>query len=381
MDQKLERKWRLLFSERVLWQGKPLPNIPKDLRWTLIPALFCAFSAVVALFAGLMWVSGIAAVRPASFLSFFLLATGLAIRNAPRHLLDSCEYMVTDRRVIWKRGTIKHSMDKNVITYARIHWHRSVPGVGHLELVRAVPFGPFARKQRIWLHNIQTPDILYSLIRGVEPSEYAGYDDVRLTDRLDIGERVLWGASPEGWRLGYSELLTTALGVMALITSVLYGYKSAGVILSLEGIGLAVQSWTWIMLFLAVMISWSIITTVGIALVWNGLWGARKAGCATEYILTDGRVLIRRGRTELSVDRRRIVDIIDVPSTGGSRTVHLILDAPQSRAIDDSGLFSNGVPPRATVPPVLYEIKELELFRNILFRRNQESMSALSDAA
>src|SRR4029077_10201812 len=89
----------------------------------------------------------------------------------------------------------------------------------------------------------------------------------------------------------------------------------------------------------------------------------------TEYVLTDSRLLIRRGRTELSVDRRRIVDVAELPSTGGSRNLHLILDAPDARALEDSGALGLLSPPRATVPPVLYEVMELDLVRKLLLCR------------
>ena len=123
------------------------------------------------------------------------------------------------------------------------------------------------------------------------------------------------------------------------------------------------------MLFGAIVISGSIIVAVGAALFWLGLWGARAAGSRTEYVLTDSRLLIRRGRTELSVDRRRIVDVADLPSTAGSRNLHLILDAPDARALEDSGALGLLSPPRATVPPVLYEVMELELVRKLLLSR------------
>ena len=46
--------------------------------------------------------------------------------------------------------------------------------------------------------------MLFALIREAEPISFAGFADVKLTDRLDRGERVLWGAGPAGWRLGRS---------------------------------------------------------------------------------------------------------------------------------------------------------------------------------
>jgi hypothetical protein len=372
MSAAVDRSWRLLPNERVLFSGGPKLGTPRDLRWTIVPGLLLALAVITALFAGLLAVSGIVAVRPTALTAFYFLLTAVAARMLPRYLLDPCEYMITDRQVIWKRGQLRRTMDRKAITYARIHWHRSEPGVGHLELVRAVPFGPLARKQRLFLHDVVAPDVLFALIRAAEPTEFAGYADVKLTDRLDRGEVVLWGAGPAGWRLGHAEALTAAVGVLLLLVGAVYGYRTGSVLVGLEHAGLPVLSWTWLMLFTAILIAGSIIVATGAALLWHGVWGARADGSRTEYVLTDTRLLIRRGRTELSVDRRRIVDVADQPSTSGSRNLHLILDAPNARALEDNGALGLLPPPRATVPPVLYEITEMELLRELLLSRHSD---------
>jgi hypothetical protein len=372
MSAAVDRSWRLLPSERVLWQGGPKLGVPRDQRWTYGPLLVIALAVVCALFAGLLHVSGIPAVRPMAFTSFYLLLTAVAARLLPRYLLDPCEYMVTDRHVIWRRGQLRRTMDRRGITYARIHWHRGVPGVGHLELVRAVPFGPLSRKQRFLLHDVEAPDVLFALIREAQPMEFAGYADVKLTDRLDRGERVLWGSAPAGWRLGRSELVTAAVGLLVLFGGAMYAYRTGAILVGLEQVGLPVRSWTWVLLFSVILISGSVMLIAGSALLWHGLWGARAGGSRTEYVLTDSRLLIRRGLVELSVDRRRIVDVAALPSTHGCCNLHLILDAPDARALDDSGALGLLPPPRATVPPVLYEVTDQELLRELLLSRHSE---------
>jgi hypothetical protein len=265
-------------------------------------------------------------------------------------------------------------MDRTAITYARTHWHRNVPGVGHLELVRAVPFGPLARRQRLMLHDVQGPDVLYAAIRGSHPTEFAGYGDVGITDRLDRGERVLWGASPSGLRVGSGEVVTALIGMIVLGVGALYAHRTGQVLIELEHLGLPVRSLTWALLFLAIAISGSIIVGAGAALLWHGLWGARAGGSSTEYVLTNERLIIRRGRTELSLDRKRIVDIAELPSSRGLSNLHLILDAPDARALEDSGALGILSPPRATVPPVLYEVQDPELLRELLLtRRDRKS--------
>ncbi|HEX7479529.1 MAG TPA: hypothetical protein VF331_17120 [Polyangiales bacterium] len=367
MSESPHRSFRLLPSEQVLWYGRPRLGTPRDGFWIVVPTLCFAFAAVVALFAGLIFVAGIPAIRSSALLAVYLFATGLAFALAPRALLDRCEYLVTDRHVIWKRGQLRRVIERRAITYARIHWHRTEPGVGHLELVRATPFGPFSRRQRVLLHDVVAPDRLFALIRDTEPTDFAGYGDVQLIDRLDKGERVVWGGAPQGFRLGRSDLLTAATGTLVLLVGVLYAYRTGGLLVRLEDVGLPVRSGTWLMLFSALLISGSIMLTVGAALVWNGIWGARADGSRTEYILTDSRVLIRRGRTELSVDRRRIVDVADQPSTGDLSNLYLILDGPRARALADNGALGMLSPPRGTVPPVLYEVRDRELFRRLLF--------------
>src|SRR5215510_6229370 len=104
MSESIDRSFRLLPSEQLLWHGGPKLGIPRDRLWIIVPALFFTFSVVAALFAGLISVSGIPAVRSTAFLAFYLFMTGLSGALLPRHLLDSCRYAVTDRHVIWKRG-------------------------------------------------------------------------------------------------------------------------------------------------------------------------------------------------------------------------------------------------------------------------------------
>lgn len=378
MSENLHRSFRLLPSEQLLWHGKPRLAVPRQGVWLVVPASFVILAVIVALFAGLIAAAGIPAVRSTSFLSFYLLVTGIAAWFAPRAWLDACEYVVTDRHVIWKRGQLRRVIERGAITYGRIRWHRSEPGVGSLELVRAAPFGPLSRRQRVLLHDLEAPDRVFALIRGSEPTDFAGYGDVPLTDRLDEGERVLWGSAPAGYRLGRSELMMALLGTVVLGVGIVYGHRMATLLLELERVGLPVRSWTWVLLFLAIAISDVVITGVGAWLVWRSLWGSRAAGSSTEYILTNTRVLIRRGETELSVDRRRIVDVAELPCTGDLRNLFLILDGLGATALDDSGALSILPPPRAAVLPVLYEVQDRELFRSLLFAPNEPP---LRDAA
>jgi hypothetical protein len=155
--------------------------------------------------------------------------------------------------------------------------------------------------------------------------------------------------------------------LLVLVAGAIYAYRTGHLLVTLEDLGLPVRSATWLMFFSAIVISGSIMVSVGVVMIWHGIWGARAEGSSTEYILTDTRVLIRRGLTELSVDRRRIVDVAEQPSTGDLGNLYLILDGHHARALDDSGALGLLSPPRALVPPVLYEVRDRDLFRRLLF--------------
>jgi hypothetical protein len=277
---------------------------------------------------------------------------------------------------MWRRGRVQSWIDRHAISYARVVWHRSATGVGHLELVRATPFGPLARKQRLMLLNVVAPDRVLAEIRGVPAAENLGDPELPLTDRLDDGERVLWGGGPQGYLLGVRDIATSALGAFVLWLGLRYGGQAGSVLIDLERLGLQVRSWTWLLLFLATALSFSVIATVGAWLIWHGLFRARAMGRDTEYVVTNLRVLIRRGRTELSLDRKTIVDVAVVPVADGSRHLFLILDAPEARALSDSGAMMPITPARDLVPPILYELRDSEHVCELLLGREEPVLEA-----
>jgi len=371
----LDRKaLRLLPSEEVLWHGQR-EEVSRDRRWILGPLVLVALALVFLAFAALLWVEGGPGVRENVSLSALLILLATAVAIAPRYLHDPSIYVVTDRRVIWRRGEIQRSVERRFIQFGRIRWHRSVAGVGHLELVRAVPFGPLARRQRLQLLDVREPDVVFALIRGVSPGDNLGHADVPLVERLDPGESVEWGGHPEGWHVGLRELGIAILGGAVIVVALRYGYQVATILLGLEGKGLPVQSLTWMLFFVAVAVAWIVISTVGGTLFWYGAFRSRALGNDTEYLLTTERLIIRRGRTELSVDRRRIVDVAMTRSVRGLSNLFLVLDAPQSRAIALSGALKRLPPPRDVVAPVLYEIRDADrLLELILARRSRPSL-------
>lgn len=352
------RALRLLPSERVLWEGGPHRGVPRDPGYGLIPALLATLASITWLFAGLLSAVELAGAPQLAMLGGYLALSAGAVWLAPSFLRDRCRFVITDRRVFWTRGRIQRSIDHRALTYTRIVWHRSVPTVGHLELVRAVPFGPLSRKQRLVLHDLSAPDEVLAIIRGVEANPHAGDHTTPLTDRLDPGEQVLWGASPEGPGVDWRHVGTTLLGLGVLFIGLPFGLRSAVVLMELEELGLPTGSGIWILLFGAMALTATVILAVGVGLAWHGILRARAMGHDTEYILTDLRLLIRRGRTELSLDRSRIVDVAPTPGWRGLTNLYLVLDGPEARALADSGALSVIAPSRDGVPPVLYELRD-----------------------
>jgi membrane protein YdbS with pleckstrin-like domain len=369
----LERSWRLLPSERVLWHGRPARGVARDLHWLIAALLLYAFALVAALFCALLYVEHLPGIRQTGGMAVYLVVLASAALLAPSFLHDPCEYLVTEHRIMWRRGRLSRWIDRKAISYARIVWNATSPGVGHLELVRATPFGPLSRRQRLVLHNVIAPDRIFACIRGVDPVEQLGDPELLLTDRLDRGERVVWGGGPQGFLLGWRDVATALLGAGVIWLAMRYGGQATSVLVDLERLGLQVRSWTWLLLFLATALSWSVIASVGAGLVWHGLIRARALGRDTEYVLTNRRVLIRRGRTELSLDRRGIVDVAVVEVADGCRHLFLILDAPEARALSDSGAMTPITPARDVVPPVLYELRDTERLCELLLEPQDES--------
>jgi hypothetical protein len=365
----VERAFRLLPSERVLWEGGPEHGVPRRRFYRLVPALLVTVAAIVALFAGLVVIAELPGARQLGFLAGYLVLAAVAVAVAPAYLLDPCRFVVTDQRILWKRGRLRRSIDRHAITYARIRWHADRPTIGDLELVRAVPFGPLARKQRLVLHDLRAPDAVLSIVRGVPPSEHGGDATVALTDRLDPGEEVVWGAGPEGWLIDWRHIGTTLLGVLVLVVGLPTGLRSAAVLGSLEENGLPMSSWTWVLLFAAVALTAALMLAVGLGLGWHGILRARAMGRDTEYVLTETRLLIRRGRTELSIDRARIVDVAERAGWRGVTNVYLVLDGPDARALATSGALQPIPPSRDSVPPVLYEVRDPSRVRSLLAPR------------
>jgi len=369
---------RLLPSESILWLGRP-EVAPRDGFWVVTPIVALAVAIIAGLFTVLLAVAHLPGWQGSAIVVCYSVVLGVGALLAPRYALDPCEFVVTDRRVIWRRGRSTRWVDRDAISFARIRWHRSVPGVGQLELVRSVPFGPLARSQRVVFHDVRSPDAVLALVRGAELAERTSDAQVPLVDRLDVGETVAWGAGPEGSLMGVRDAATALLGIALVVVGIVYAGEAGRVLLGLESIGLAPGSLVWTLLFCALAATFCLLALVGGVLVWWGTARARAEGRDTEYLVTDRRVLIRRGRTELSLDRARVFDVAARPSLFGLSHAFFILDGKEARALGDSGALSGMLPARDAVPPVFYELRDVEALRALLIGRT--SRPSFEDAA
>ena len=357
------------YGERIVWSGRPKDlTAPPILR----AAAYVAFAtAAVSLCFAIVLAQALGS-SPMSSLLFALWAAtlGLLFLQGPKIWLARVEYVVTDTRVIWKRGPFRRSIGRKSISFARIFWSRSMPGVGDVELVRAVPTGALRRRLRLRLTGVTAPARVAAIIDGTEDVTPAAGDDRPLTQRLESGERVVWSARPRStWRayLPYGQRrlvqLVIGLGLLAVLGRLVM--RGVPIVLALEDAGLRPSSLSFVALVMALGLTGIVMAAIGGYLSWDSTIGPGRRVRDTRYLVTDRRVLIQRGREELHLDRSKIVDVIDAPAGEGLRDVFLVLDGPQARALAASGAFGE----REAGPslrPVLERVEDAEGVQRIL---------------
>jgi hypothetical protein len=372
-----------LFGERIVWSGRPkIVTVPTGYR---IGALVMAMVAFIALaFAILVATALHAPVGGLILFACWSATIGVALRYGPAIWRSQVEYLVTDKHVMWKRGRIRRTIDRGAISYARIHWHPSIPGLGDLELVRAVPTGALRRRLSLLLPGIMGPDRLWAIIRGVPASGGAGDGQRPLSQRLDDGERVLWSARPKaGWRewlpVGARQLGTAAIGALVAVAFVRELKTAVPAAKHVLAAGLPTRSPAFIALVLAVATTAVLLACVAIGLGYVALVRPARLVQKTRYLITDRRVLIQRGNEELCLDRERIVDVIDSPAQQrGLHDIFLVLDGPRARALAASGAFGERDIEDGLVP-VFHSVADADEVSQIL--RMPGSPPPMHDAA
>lgn len=364
-----------LFGEPVLWSGRPKElSTPPLYR---VAAVVCAAASAITTASAVV----VAALpsRPGSLLAFaaWMATLALAFTFGSRWWRSELEFIVTDRHVVMRRGRFRRSIETRQISYARIHWNPRLPGIGDLELVRAVPTGALRRRLSIVLHGLIAPDRVWAIMRGVPPTAPAGDGHRLLAQRLDEDERVLWSAHPLlSWR---NWVPTGARSLGSILVALLIGGAAAGMPGHAVHVLRAVIAGGWAPgspPFVALVVSLSLVIVLlvssSVGVLYAVVIKPARLASRTRYLITDRRVLIQRGDEELHLDRSRIVDVIDAPAGGGVRTVFLVLDGPRARAVAASGAFGEAGAPG--LQPVMFGITDVEALQRVLQEARRPSI-------
>jgi hypothetical protein len=364
-----------LFGETILWSGAP-----KDASVSPIARVVMAVSggvAAVSLAFAVVLLTALHVAAPGLILfAGWCSALGLLAYTAPKLWRTGVQYAVTDKHIIWRRGPIRRSIDRDSISYALIRWSPTTVGVGDLVLVRAVPTGALRRTLSLTLSDVVAPDRVWAIARGITPSAPLGDGARPLPQRLDEGERVVWSGTPvlAPWTSRRVVTASIALGV-----ALAAGRSAERVIPTLGRLAHlhALPGWSFGLFVGAVVVSVLFAAAVAGGVGYVACFRPTRLARATRYLVTNHRVLIRRGREELSLDRAHIADVIASPTrkplrdgtvaTGpGSSLVDLflVLDGPHARAFASSGAFREGE--GDGLLPVLSAIEDSETVDAIL---------------
>jgi hypothetical protein len=152
----------------------------------------------------------------------------------------------------------------------------------------------------------------------------------------------------------------------AAVHSGLRAFPALALLLSLHALTLAQT----LLLVTGVGLGLGLLVVVAIGTGWAAGLRPRTLARETRYFVTDRRVLIRRGREELHLDRSRIAYVIAAPSLkllrrrSALQDVFLVLDGPHARALAASGAF--GGEGDGTLQPVLSAIDDAETVGSLL---------------
>lgn len=334
-----------LFDENVLWSGTP-----KVVETPLAYRLGSVAAAIIAVITTLSAIGVATALRePIGGMLLFaawMASLAIALRQIPRWWRSGLEYVLTDHSIIVRRGQYRRSIDRATVSFARIHWSTKEPGVGDLELVRAVPTGALRRRLSIRLVGLAAPDRVWAFVRGITPAAPAGDGHRLLAQRLDEGERVLWSSHPVSrWRrwlpTGWRTSMTLVVGVTMGLTSLATALRAVRILSDVNLAGLSWLSLSFLTLVAAIALTVALLAVSSGGILYSAIVRPARLEADTRYLITDRRVLIQRGDEELHLDRGRIVDVIDAPTEGGRHDLFLVLDGPRAAALAPSGAFGN----------------------------------------
>ena len=208
-----------LYGENIVWSGGPkVVSIPGAFK---LAAVVAGTMSVVALAFAIVVATSLHQ-HVGSLVGFAAWSATLALGawRLPLWFHSSARYIVTDKHVIWQRGRLRRSIERDAISYAIIRWNPSAPGVGDLVLERAVPTGALRRTLSLSFSNVEGPDRLWAIVRGLTPSAPLDDGNRPLAQRLDDGERVLWTARPWASRWTARRVATAVGGALLAIAAV-----------------------------------------------------------------------------------------------------------------------------------------------------------------
>ncbi len=370
----MQKPERTAWGEAIVWRLRPRQPVQGGAQrvafWALVAFSACATAMAVAVARTLH-----ARVDALLLLGAWCATLAILVRWAPQWWHLGAEVWVTDRRVVWKRGAFARSIERAGISFARIHWQPSRE-FGDLTLVRDVPTGALGRRLTLTLRGIERPDLVWDVIRGLDPSSLplapALGGSRPLGQRLEADERVVWSECPlTSWRRFLPQTsrdrAACALGLLAFATmarTVIAYVPAARHVLA--G-GVAPDSLGFVALVAAMASASALLLGVGASLLWSAVVRPGLLLHSTRYWITNRRVVIAQGPEELQLDRSRIVDVIDAPAAGvhACHDLFLILDGPRARAVALQGAFGGGSGPRE-LRPVLRNVLDPEAVRRVL---------------
>ena len=158
-----------LYGETIEWSGRPRDASVSPAGRVLI-AVSAVFALVALSFAVVLSTALHASVSGLVVFAAWCSGVGLFTYCWPRFWSARVEYLITDRHVIWRRGPIRRSIERDSVSYALIRWNPRAAGTGDLVLVRAVPTGALRRTLSLTLSDVVAPDRIWALVRGSPPA-------------------------------------------------------------------------------------------------------------------------------------------------------------------------------------------------------------------
>jgi hypothetical protein len=358
-----------LFGERIVWSGYPQVVLtPPVLRAAavvlfLTAAISTSYAFVLSLVLG---------APPTASLLFAAWCTslGLACIQLPRMWLAKVRYIVTEHHVISQRGPFRRTIERRAISFARIFWTPGKPGIGDIDLVRAVPTGALRRRLMLRLSGVSCPDRVWAIIRGEESVGPPAHGERPLAQRLDAGERVVWSAHPRPRLKAYlpqgrREWALVAVAACLFLACGRMLFRAVPALEKVHEAGLPTSSFAFLALVFGIVSTLLVLLATACYLVYDAVIRSARLVRHTRYLVTNKRVLIQRGLEELHLDRSKIVDVIDAPAGSGLSHVFLVLDGPRARALAASGAFGE-VQRGPDLRPVLESLEDVEGVKKVL---------------